>query len=229
MLKQLNSLVNKLHNRLLLYAHRPKPVTEVFAEIYHNKVWTGESYSGPGSDLEQTRLVRKALEKLIVDYNIKTLLDVPCGDWFWMKVMDLSKVTYVGGDIVDEIIRGNQQYDGGNISFQFINLLESEIAAYDLVLCRDCLVHFSYRDVRKALHNLINSGSHYLLTTTFPGRRNYNIITGDWRPIDLQTKPFNLPNPLMVINEGCTEMNGNYADKSLALWDLRELKHSWGV
>ena len=146
-----------------------------------------------------------------------------------MKAMNLQGVKYVGADIVEEIISRNQQYASEQVSFQFLNLLEPGIPAHDLVVCRDCLVHFSYRDVFKALNNLKKSGSQYLLTTTFPGRNNYNIITGNWRPIDLQAAPFNLEPPIKVINEGCTEGNGNYADKSLGLWDLQKLKQSWGV
>lgn len=229
MLHKLKSAINKVYNNIFFYSYRSKPAKEVFEDIYQKKSWSGESHSGPGSDLEQTRLVREGLGQVIDEYHVQSLLDVPCGDWFWMKSMDLKGVTYVGGDIVEEIIRRNQQYASEQVSFQFLNLLEPGIPAHDLVFCRDCLVHFSYHDIYKALDNLKSSGSQYLLTTTFPGRRNYNIITGNWRPIDLQAAPFNLESPILVINEGCTEGNGSYADKSLGLWDLGKLKRSWGV
>jgi hypothetical protein len=224
MLQKLKSALNKLYNHIFYYSYRSKSAKEVFEDIYQKKAWSGVSHSGPGSDLEQTRKVRHSLQKVIAQYDIKTLLDVPCGDWFWMKETDLSSVQYTGGDIVEEIISRNQKYAGDQVSFQFLDLLEPEIPAHDLVFCRDCLVHFSYRDVCRALENLKKSGSHYLLTTTFPGRVNYDIITGNWRPLDLQAEPFNLSEPIQLINEGCTEGNGSYADKSLALWDLQTLK-----
>mgnify|MGYP001813973995 CR=1 FL=1 len=229
MFRKLKSALNKLYNHIFYYSYHSKSAKEVFEDIYKKNSWRGESHSGPGSDLEQTRLIREGLGRLIADYQINSVLDVPCGDWFWMKAMNLQGVKYVGAEIVEEIISRNQQYASEQVSFQFLNLLEPGIPAHDLVVCRDCLVHFSYRDVFKALNNLKNSGSQYLLTTTFPGRTNYNIITGNWRPIDLQAAPFNLQPPIKVINEGCTEGNGNYADKSLGLWDLQKLKQSWGV
>jgi hypothetical protein len=90
----------------------------------------------------------------------------------------------------------------------------------DLVLCRDCLVHISHRNVAKALRNIIASGSDFLLTTTFVERtENTDIIIG-WYPINLQLPPFSWPAPIMLIDEGSSEQ----ADKRLGLWDLRALR-----
>jgi hypothetical protein len=59
------------------------------------------------------------------------------------------------------------------------------------------------------------------LTTTFPGcASNEDIVTGDWRPLNLQLAPFNLPAPDLLINEQCTEGGNLFADKSLGLWRL---------
>jgi 2-polyprenyl-3-methyl-5-hydroxy-6-metoxy-1,4-benzoquinol methylase len=174
--------------------------------------------------MDQTKVVREELRSIIDQYHITSLLDIPCGDWYWMQHTDLSGVAYTGADIVEKIIEENQQYAGENVAFEFLDLLESDLPQNDLIFCRDCLVHFSYQDVKKALQNLVDSGSKYLLTTTFPGRKNYDIVTGNWRPIDLEAAPFDLPKPLVTINEQCTEGNGRYADKSMALWDLSQLK-----
>jgi hypothetical protein len=96
--------------------------------------------------------------------------------------------------------------------------------AADLLLCRDCLVHLSFADIDKALRNIRRSSLAYLLTTTFPAESvNADIVTGDWRPLNLQAAPFNLPTPVELINEGCTEGDGAFADKSLGLWRIRDL------
>ena len=224
-------MINRIYTRLSYLYHwirfngfQSRPVKEVFTDIYVNDKWSGDSLSGPGSDPKQTAGVIRALQEIIDQYEISSMLDIPCGDWAWMKHVDLSKVKYIGGDIVTEIIEQNQQYASPNIAFQVMNLLDQQLPKCDLVFCRDCLVHLSYHDVRRSIKNIANSGSRYLLTTTFPGRRNYNIKTGEWRPLDLQSFPFKLSQPLLIKNEGCTEGEGNFMDKSLALWDLRELK-----
>ena len=43
-------------------------------------------------------------------------------------------------------------------------------------------------------------------------------MTGDWRPLNLERPPFNLPAPALLLNEGCTEGGDTFADKSLGLW-----------
>ena len=62
------------------------------------------------------------------------------------------------------------------------------------------------------------------MTTTFTNyHNNFDIVTGDWRRLNLQEKPFNFPNPILVINENCTEGKGKYKDKSMALWEINKI------
>jgi hypothetical protein len=103
--------------------------------------------------------------------------------------------------------------------FLVLDLTRDELPPADLLLCRDCLVHLSYPDSRRALANVVRSGIPYLLATTFPAAAvNEDIVTGDWRMINLEAAPFCFPPPLQVLNEGCTEAGGLFADKSLGLW-----------
>ena len=100
----------------------------------------------------------------------------------------------------------------------------SPLPSADLLLCRDCLVHLSFQDAGQALANIRRSTIGYLLTTTFPGEAdNQDIVTGDWRPLNLERPPFSFPAPLDRIKEGCTEAGGRFGDKSLALWAVADL------
>ncbi|MEL6924624.1 MAG: class I SAM-dependent methyltransferase, partial [Bacteroidota bacterium] len=203
-----------------------KSTEAVFEKIHQENFWeNSDSVSGPGSGLEQTATIRSALPELWKRYDIRSILDIPCGDFFWMKEMDLSNITYTGGDIVSKIIEKNkQEYEREGISFRKMNLILSELPKVDLVLCRDCLVHFSFADIGEAIANLKKSQSTWLLTTHFEeNRRNNDIITGDWRPLNLCNRPFHFPEPEAIINEQCTELDGSYSDKSLALWRIADL------
>jgi hypothetical protein len=91
------------------------------------------------------------------------------------------------------------------------------------VLCRDLFIHFSEALTFDALRNLKKSGATYLITTTFPGRKNRDVETGDYRPIDLTAPPYNFPEPRELINEGCTEGDSRFTDKSLAVWRFADL------
>ena len=71
----------------------------------------------------------------------------------------------------------------------------------------------------------MGSGIPYILTTTVPRcEANEDIVTGDWRVLDLERAPFHLPAPLRILNEGCTEGSGVFADKSLGLWRTEALR-----
>ena len=69
------------------------------------------------------------------------------------------------------------------------------------------------------------SKSTYLLTTTFKKQSvNYDIVTGDWRPINLLKKPFNFPKPIMVIEENSPKgYKKEWRGKSLSLWRISDL------
>lgn len=94
----------------------------------------------------------------------------------------------------------------------------------DVILCRDCLVHFSFADIELALSNFKRSGSRYLLTTSFiDWEMNADISTGGWRPLNLQASPFLFPAPMAMVDERCMHSGGIYQGKRLALWELESL------
>lgn len=204
-----------------------KSTLEIFSSIHKKNSWKGkESVSGRGSDLHQTRNIIIALPGIFRDLKIRSLLDIPCGDFHWMSNVPMEGVDYTGADIVPGIIQQNSKAHS-NTSRTFIvkNLIAEDLPAADLVFCRDCLVHLSFTDIQSAIRNLCRSGARYLLTTTFTERtENSNIVTGQWRPINLALPPFSFPPPLQVITEGCEEYGNEFADKSLALWTVESLQ-----
>jgi len=198
---------------------------ERFRHIYETNHWNdAESVSGPGSTLEETEPIRRALPAMLAELGAASLLDLPCGDFHWMQHTDLSGIDYIGGDLVGELIERNRaQHARDGVAFRKLDLVYDTLPAVDAVLCRDCLVHLSFADAQAALANIARSGAKWLLTTSFPGvTRNDDIVTGQWRPINLMLSPFNLPESKKVITENCTETE--FADKTLSLWAVESLK-----
>jgi SAM-dependent methyltransferase len=202
---------------------------QLFTDFFRRNKWGGrQSLSGTGSDADQTRVIVRELPLLLRRLGVRRVLDVPCGDFAWMKQVDLAGIDYLGADIVAPLIEANRRrHAQAGVEFRVLDLTRDRLPAVDLVLCRDCLVHLSFAQAQQALANIAASGARYLLTTTFTGRsENADIPTGKWRALNLQRPPFDLPPPLEIINEQCTEKDGRYADKSLGLWPLTALRRA---
>jgi len=213
---------------------------EIFNECYERNLFQGKiSKSGPGSDPDQTVILKSELIKLCHDLKIDTFVDFPCGDFSWMKdiIKDLDIHTYLGMDIVKRLIEdlkcSYEDFDSvPMIFFKQADIVTDVIPNADLLLCRDCLVHLSFDSAVKALRNMAKSHVKYFLMTTFTNDKWKNVDFEDgtnWYPINMTKSPFNLPMPGSWINEHCTECNGGYSDKSLGLWTNDELKKACGI
>jgi hypothetical protein len=197
----------------------------VFRAIYRRNRWRdAESRSGSGANLRATEIVRRELPRLVAELGVTTLLDVPCGDFHWMKEIDLPVERYVGGDIVADLVAENARaYGDARRSFQVLDLTCDPLPRAELVLCRDGMPHLSHADVLAALRNIRASGARWLLATTYRGaeRDNPDIVTGDWRPLDLERPPFRLAAPELLLPEPLEE--SGYDDKFLGLWPTSAL------
>ncbi|MHC0065896.1 class I SAM-dependent methyltransferase [Nostoc sp. UIC 10890] len=214
-----------LQYELMLLSFRGKNRKEVFNDIYYRNRWGDrESISGRGSNLQQTSVIIKKIPVLLEKLNVKTMLDAPCGDFYWLKEAQLNINKYIGCDIVADLITDNQRRYA-NEAREFINLdlATDPLPQVDLIFCRDCLVHLSFKDAIAVIKNFKKSNSTYLLTTIYPGiPENKDIVTGDWRAIDLQLPPYNFPDMLEIIDEETTERK-DYPQKSLGLWKLSDI------
>lgn len=199
---------------------------ERFERIYSTNLWSDpETRSGVGSTLDSTRVIRAELPKALRQLQARVLLDIPCGDFTWMEHVDLSGVDYIGGDIVPTIVEQNRRLHAGpSRKFMDLDLTRDDLPDADVLLCRDCMVHLSYTNIRAALANIARSRIPFLLMTSFPGRGdNKDVADGDWRPLDFQAPPFSFPDPVLSIVEECEEEGGSYADKSLVAWRVEDI------
>lgn len=201
---------------------------KVFTNIFYSGGWGGkESVSGYGSDLYATEVIRKVLPKLLKALQVKTFLDAPCGDFWWMKDVDLSMLDrYIGMDIVEPLIRKNNlKYQKTNKTFIAGNIVEASLPKVDCIMCRDCLVHLKFADAIQAIRNFKSSGAKYLLLTTFPCiEENHELKnTGDWRALNFELPPFNLPKPRFVIKDQFKGTHKFDDKKLMGLWLLDDI------
>ncbi|MFZ0040366.1 MAG: glycosyltransferase [Solirubrobacteraceae bacterium] len=198
----------------------------VFTDIYERELWRvgGESSSGPGSQREHTTQLQHELPELLARLGVHRLLDIGCGDFNWMRDVELGTDLYVGVDVVFDVVLNNRlEYGNSRRHFLQRDVTRDPLPQADLVLCRDVLIHFPDDDLVTAMQAIIGSGARYLMAGTFVDRReNRPIALGDWRPVNLRLPPLSMPPPLDWLVE--TPPESGYDDKRLAVWDLTELR-----
>jgi len=201
--------------------HRGHDTEAVFSKIYERNLWNDpESRSGRGSTLQRTVVIRSVLSALLSDVAAQSLLDAPCGDFNWMRYVELGPVKYIGADIVPGLIaRNEQRYGCDRREFVVMDITRSAIPRVDVILCRDCFAHLSFRNVLSAVANFKRSNSEYLFATTHTGVREHrDIATGEGRYVNLQLSPFNFPEPLKLVVEDPT------LGKCLGVWRLSQVR-----
>jgi hypothetical protein len=199
----------------------------LFLKIYENNYWDGDiSISGPGSSLKSTQAVRNALPNLLATLGARSLLDIPCGDFQWMKDVPLGIERYYGADIVLPLIKKNKLAFGERGDFLHLDLLRDSLPSVDIIFCRDCLVHLSFREIHLAINNIKNAAPNYVFTTTFPDHKvNVDTVAPYWRALNLQLAPFNFPPPIHLIKD----FSGSQVDqhgKYLGVWRMQDLTSS---
>ena len=191
----------------------------VFEEIYDANLWGDrESRSGSGSGLAATEKIRAGLIDILARLNIRSMIDAPCGDYYWLSSLDLAHRLdwYAGYDIVATAIEHNRQSWGSDkISFEVRDLVKHAPPAADLILCRHLLIHLPLADCLKVLRNFKSSGSRYLMITNQPHiEKNDEILfTGSFRPLNLHLPPFGFPKPLLSVDDA--QAPGDRSEASL--------------
>ena len=172
----------------------------IFTRIYSEAVWgtneEGLGFSGGGSLSKNTLVYRGFLQEFIREHNIKTVIDVGCGDWEFSRYIDWSNVHYTGYDVVAPLIeRDRERYGAPNIQFIHANFLDTDLPPADLILCKHVLQHLSNADIEKFLEQLPKF-THCLLTNqveldTLLGD-NADIPAGDCHKLNLSEPPFSV-------------------------------------
>ena len=212
-----------------------------FSDIYHKKMWLGPnvprdpgmSYiqsSGTGSLLVSSINIRTVLLRVVEEIrllsgkNTVTMLDAPCGDMVWMeKFLETQPhIQYVGIDIVPELIQYHKvKYQGRtNWSFHQGDIVSAGMIRqqFDLIFTRHMTQHLTNEDTTRVLKHFSDSGSTFLLATTFPLEHkstDVHLSSGRFRPQNLEIPPYKLTPPICLSLDIVPPENAY-----IALWKL---------
>ncbi len=193
----------------------------VFNIIWEQNAWgNAESRSGPGSSLQQTEHIRQRLPEVFRFLDIEILADASCGDFNWLCEISGDLQIYMGFDIVPGLIKDlrEKHVDRKNHFFTVADIVTDVLPRCDAIFSRDCLTHLMLEESQRALQRFKESGTTFLIATTHANGQNAEIKTGGWHPMDLTAAPFNLPQPIISIDE---QLQGS--KKALGIWRLADI------
>ena len=188
----------------------------VFTSIFKSKHWVQKndslkiintSVSGHGSNTEtlQSKNLINCMIKFIDKFNINSILDIPCGDFLWMnQVMKIRpEIRYQGIDIVNQIIKNNKnKYIHKNIEFECEDILNFKTdKKFDLLLMRDFFIHINNSEIQIILDKIKKWNIDYFASESYSVEKNFDVLTGKHRKINLKINPFNLSNPIYSYND----------------------------
>src|SRR5262249_22676386 len=115
------------------------PLKGHFERIYEENEW-GQG-SGPGSSPANTIEYRGFISHFLEANHIRTVTDLGCGDWQFSHLLDLSRVNYLGLDVVEKVVERNRaRFGRPNLLFEVFTSLES-LPGGDLLLAKEVLQH----------------------------------------------------------------------------------------
>ena len=200
------------------YSHRRGAREKLFERADREELGSAEE------NIERAQAILSWLPGIWNELGIRRLADVPCGELFWMSLIVDRLDYYFGGDVVPEVVEHARSRAPEWCDLEVFDLLTDRLPDVDAIMVRDVLPLLSDRDIATVLDNVCRSSARYLFTTTYPGKPSMDIVTGDFRGLDLTAAPYSLPEPLAMINEDIAWVSPYFADKHLAVWEIQAIR-----
>jgi SAM-dependent methyltransferase len=177
---------------VLLLPYRPDH-RETFSRIYQRDEWGGGSGggSGPGHTVEY----REYLARFMRDNNVRSVLDIGCGDWQHSCLIDWTGINYTGVDVVPHVVERNRAaHSAPNVTFMLADGRTVPLDA-DLLIIKDVVQHWTTEEIIQFLDRMKRSRLRFgLLANCEPSlwlqQGNRDCAAGEWRPVDLLAEPF---------------------------------------
>lgn len=141
--------------------NRTKGLEEVFTEIYEKKMWgnSKEKFcSGSGSTDKEivsayvSMVTKKASSEGFLGL---TFVDLGCGDFRVGEQLISLSSTYIGVDVVKQlIIRNKHRYGNQKVRFMHLDIVDDDLPDGDVCFVRQVLQHLSNQQIKVILPKL---------------------------------------------------------------------------
>ena len=153
-----NGIYATLSKKIRHYINRLRSPKDVFSDIYDRNRWggeRGEMYSGSGSRGEAAVQYANSVMDFILSNNIKSVVDLGCGDFFIGQQIAEVVESYIGIDVVPSLIElNNKKFCSDNVSFICADITTDDLPDGTLCLVRQVLQHMSNAQIARLLFRL---------------------------------------------------------------------------
>jgi hypothetical protein len=187
-----------------------KEIKEAFTKVYKTNGWgSPESipgrknkkfYSGGGTDPDNDKdnIYINTLQSYIDREDIKSVIEIGCGDWEVSSRIDWSSVNYTGYDVVEDLIEyNNNNYSKENVRFICnSNIITENNITADLLIVKDVFQHLPPSYYVDFIKSIPTNFKYNLITNDFSN--NSNIEFGGYTGNDFSKDPFNMKYEIVI-------------------------------
>jgi len=167
---------------------------EAFRRHYETEQSDWGGHSGGGSDPYWNIDYRAFLERFIRLNDIRTIVDIGCGDWQFSRFLNLEGVRYHGFDVVRSVVERNRaRFASDMVSFDEMPADFAAVPDADLLVMKDVLQHLPDAEIMRHKHDLFSRYPRCLLSNSYrkiDTPTNIDIGVGGFRSLDLNAAPY---------------------------------------
>tara|TARA_B110000977_G_scaffold146119_1_gene185346 strand:- start:332 stop:943 length:612 start_codon:yes stop_codon:yes gene_type:complete len=167
-----------------------------FTQIYNNNLWGGDNGNGMGNGVNYNINYINFLREFITDYNIKSVIDVGCGNFeCGPSIYERSDIIYQGYDVYKKYINElTNKYVTSNFTFTHLDCFNNKelLISADLCVIKDVLQHWSLLKIYIFMDYLTKANKFkYILIINDAGQKkdNTDIEDGKYRQLDSEHYP----------------------------------------
>jgi len=195
-----------------------------------NKYWEdrykNNETSGDGSYGNLAIFKGKIINSFIKEHNIKSILDLGCGDGNQLKHINTANINYIGVDPSTTIINKLKEIYKNDKNKNFIQLemvMQNHYKLYnvktELTLSCDVLFHLINLDIwEQHINNLFNISAKYVIIYAYDFNQDWNNHCKSRRFTDFIREKYSNWQLIKVIKneyplfEGCDDQNASMSD-----------------
>jgi len=192
---------------------------QIFTKFYETNLWgnnNNNGYSGSsggGGAVEYNKETYVPfLRKFITDNNIKTVVDLGCGDFLCGKLIyDDLDISYTGYDAYKGVIDYNsKEFSLPKFSFTHLDFCNNKeiIVNADICILKDVLQHWRFENIYSFLDYIVQSKKfkYILICNCSYQQDNTDIVNGGFRPLSCDYLPLKKYNPVKLYNYDTKEV-----------------------